>query len=108
MSVVKSYGLEKDNNQTVTKAVDSSCEKAVALTVSVTPWIAVRQLAAHGFGAVIAVCALYFYGSGQLSLVKCILVLIASFMLMSSLKMRKYVRQPADARRIHAYDGQYQ
>lgn len=27
MSVVKSYGLEKDNNQTVTKAVDSSCEK---------------------------------------------------------------------------------
>lgn len=86
MSVVKSYGLEKDNNQTVTKAVDSSCEKAVALTVSVTPWIAVRQLAAHGFGAVIAVCALYFYGSGQLSLVKCILVLIASFMLYEQLE----------------------
>ena len=86
MSVVKSYGLEKDNNQTVTKAVDSSCERAVALTVSVTPWIAIRQIAARGFGAVIAVCALYFYGSEQLSLVKCILVLIASFMLYEQLE----------------------
>ena len=38
MSVVKSYGLEKDNNQAVQKAIDDSSRKALSLEYSVVPW----------------------------------------------------------------------
>ena len=51
MSVVKSYGLEKDNDQAAARAVDDSCKKALALTRSVTPWIGIRQVTAKVFGA---------------------------------------------------------
>ena len=44
MSVVKSYGLEKDNGQTVNVAVDSSSQKALSLEYALAPWMAIRQL----------------------------------------------------------------
>ncbi len=86
MSVVKSYGLEKDNDQAAAKAVDGSCKKALALTNSVMPWIAIRQLVARVFGVILAVCAVVFYYEGTLSLAKCILMLIASFMIYQQLE----------------------
>lgn len=86
MSVVKSYGLEKDNDQAAAKAVDGSCKKALALTNSVMPWIAIRQLVARAFGVILAVCAVVFYYEGTLSLAKCILMLIASFMIYQQLE----------------------
>ena len=79
MSVVKSYGLEKDNNQTVSKAVDDSCEKAIRLTGTVMPWSGLRQIASRVFGVVLAVCSLKLYFDGELTLVSCILMLIAAF-----------------------------
>ena len=65
MSVVKSYGLEKDNDQAAARAVDDSCKKALALTRSVTPWIGIRQVTAKVFGAALAVASLVFYYSGS-------------------------------------------
>lgn len=86
MSVVKSYGLEKDNDQAAARAVDDSCKKALALTRSVTPWIGIRQVTAKVFGATLAVASLVFYYSGSLDLSRCILMLIASFMVYQELE----------------------
>lgn len=86
MSVVKSYGLEKDNDQAAARAVDDSCKKALALTRSVTPWIGIRQVTAKVFGAALAVASLVFYYSGSLDLSRCILMLIASFMVYQELE----------------------
>lgn len=86
MSVVKSYGLEKDTDQAAQTSVDGSCEKALALTNSVIPWIAIRQITARIFGVILAVCALIFYYNGSLSLSNCILMLVASFLIYQQLE----------------------
>ena len=86
MSVVKSYGLEKDNDQAAAKAVDDSCKKALDLTRSVTPWIGIRQITAKIFGAAPAFLSLTFYYHGSLDLSRCILMLIASFMVYQELE----------------------
>lgn len=86
MSVVRSYGLEKDNNQAIHRTVEESCDRALALEHSVVPWSAARQLAVRGFGVIIVVSALIFYGEGTLSLARCLLMLIVSFMLYRELE----------------------
>ena len=86
MSVVKSYGLDKDSGQAVQRTVDESCDKALSLEKSVIPWMGLRQVVVRVFSVAIAVCALAFYSGGTLSLARCLLMLAASFMLYAELE----------------------
>jgi len=86
MSVVKSYGLDKDSGQAVQMTVDESCDKALSLEKSVVPWMGLRQVVVRVFSVAIAVCALAFYSGGTLSLARCLLMLVASFMLYAELE----------------------
>lgn len=86
MGIVKSYGLEKDSGQAVFQTVDDSCRKALALTRKVVPWAAVRQITVRIFSVAIAVAALVFYFGGTLPLARCLLMLIASFLLYAELE----------------------
>ena len=86
MSVVKSYGLDKDSGQAVQKTVDESCEKALGLEHSVAPWMGLRQITVRLFAVALAVCALALYSGGSLPLTRCLLMLVASFMLYAELE----------------------
>ena len=86
MSVVKAYGLDKDSGQAVQKTVDESCEKALGLEHSVAPWMGLRQITVRLFAVALAVCALALYSGGSLPLTRCLLMLIASFMLYAELE----------------------
>ena len=86
MSVVKSYGLDKDSGQAVQRTVDESCDKALSLEKSVVTWMGLRQVVVRVFSVAIAVCALAFYSGGTLSLARCLLMLVASFMLYAELE----------------------
>ena len=86
MSVVKAYGLDKDSSQTVQKTVDDSCRKALSLEKSIAPWMGIRQITVRIFAVGIAAVALVFYFSDALSLARCMLMLIASFMLYAELE----------------------
>ena len=86
MSVVKSYGLDKDSGQAVQRTVDESCDKALSLEKSVVPWMGLRQVVVRVFSVAIAVCALAFYSGGTLSLARCLLMQVASFMLYAELE----------------------
>lgn len=86
MSVVKSYGLEKDNDQAVLKNVRKSCDNALKLERSVAPWMAIRQIVIRVFAVLILVAALAFYGNETMSLSRCILMLIVSFMIYQDLE----------------------
>ncbi|MDD3184045.1 MAG: ABC transporter ATP-binding protein [Anaerostipes sp.] len=86
MSVVKSYGLEKDNNQKAAKTVEESCKKTLSMECSVTPWMAVRQLVIRLFSVVLVVSSLIFYSEGTMPLSRCLLMLIASFVLYQELE----------------------
>lgn len=86
MGVVKACGLEKDSGQAVFGAVDESCAKALALEESIVPWAAARQMVVRLFSVAIAVSALVFYAGGTLTLSRCLLMLIASFLLYAELE----------------------
>ena len=86
MMIVKSYGLEKDNNQAVLKNVRESCDKALELEKSVAPWMAVRQIVIRIFSVLILVASLVFYGNSTMTLSTCILMLIVSFMIYQELE----------------------
>lgn len=86
MSIVKSYGLEKDNAQAVFKKADESCQKTLALEYNAAPWSAFRQLIVRLFSVIFALASLLFYTEGTLSIEKCLLMLIASFMIYSELE----------------------
>ncbi|MDD2980015.1 MAG: ABC transporter ATP-binding protein [Hespellia sp.] len=86
MSVVKSYGLEKDNDQMAARTIEESCKKTLSLEASITPWMAVRQLVIRGFSVIMVVCSLVFYSGGTMLLSRCLLMLIASFILYQELE----------------------
>lgn len=87
MSVVKSYGLEKDNNQAVQKAIDDSSRKALSLEYSVVPWQTLQQLTVRVFSiAVAALSVILYFADPSFSLAYCLLFLIAAFMIFKELE----------------------
>ncbi|QIB70456.1 ABC transporter ATP-binding protein [Aminipila butyrica] len=86
MMVVKAYGLEKDSSQGVFQTIDDSCRKALALVHTSTPWAAIRQIAVRIFSVALAGASLIFYGDGTLPLARCLLMLIASFLIYAELE----------------------
>lgn len=86
MSVVRAYGLERDNSQATDRAINESCKKALALERSVVPWSGVRQLVVRIFSAALVIGALAFYAGETLPLARCLLMLIASFMIYGELE----------------------
>ena len=86
MSVVKAYGLEKDNGRAIGKTVDESCRKALELERSVVPWSGGRQVVVRVFSVAIVLCTLVLYTGGALPLSRCLLMLIASFMIYGELE----------------------
>ena len=86
MGVVKSYGLERDNNQAAAKTVEKSCDKALALEHSVVPWSVARHLIVRLFSLILVAAALIFYTAGTLPLTRCLIMLVASFMIYQELE----------------------
>lgn len=86
MSVVKAFGLEKDNMQTVQKGIDDSCNKALKLEYSILPCAALRQVVVKAFSVILTVTGISFYFNGSLGLSHCLLMIIVSFMIYSELE----------------------
>lgn len=86
MSVVKAFGLEKDNTQTVQKNIDDSCKKALGLEYSVAPFSALRQAVVRIFQVLLAGVGILFFLNGTMELSRCLLMLIASFMIYRELE----------------------
>ena len=86
MSVVKAFGLEKDNHQAVQQAIDDSSKKALEVEYTAGPWLALQQLAVRIFSILLAAAALIFHLDGSMGLSRCLLMLIVSFMIYRELE----------------------
>lgn len=86
MSVVKSFNLERTGSQEIDRTIDKSCEKNIQLTLSSVPWDGVKQLIVRISGVGILYLAINLYLAGSLDMVKCLLLIIASFMVYSELE----------------------
>ncbi|MDO5299440.1 MAG: ABC transporter ATP-binding protein [Clostridia bacterium] len=86
MSVVKAFGLERDNHQAVRHAIDDSSQKALGVEHTTVPWLAAQQLVVRVFSVVFIAAALSFYFGGSMELQRCMLMLVASFMVYKELE----------------------
>lgn len=86
MSVVKSFNLEASGNQEINDTISESCEKNIKLTLKSVPWDGFKQLIVRAAGTGILLMTVKLYLDGGLGLAKCLLLLIASFMVYSELE----------------------
>lgn len=87
MSVVKAFNLDLNKEKKVDHAIDESCKKNMVLEKAMNPYVAVQQLILYLFSVLIIFASIVFYLNGSLSLVYCLMMLIASFMVFEQLKI---------------------
>lgn len=86
MSVVKAFDLESDGDQTIRKAIDESCDRNLGVTRSYVPGDMLKAAVIRVAGVVIMAVTLMLYLHGEMSLVNCLMMLIASFMVYGELE----------------------
>ena len=87
MSVVKAFNLDFNKGKKVDKAIDESCRKNMVLEKAMNPYVAVQQVILYLFSVLVIFASIYFYLGGSLSLVYCLTMMVASFMVYEQLKI---------------------
>ncbi|WP_353096139.1 ABC transporter ATP-binding protein [Tissierella praeacuta] len=87
MSVVKAFNLDFNKGKKVDNAIDESCRKNRVLEKAMNPYVAIQQIILYLFSVLIIFASIYFYLNGSLSLVYCLMMMIASFMVYEQLKI---------------------
>lgn len=86
MSVVKAFNLDLDKGKKVDHAIEQSCIQNDALEKTMNPFVAAQQIVLYLCSVLIVFVSIYFYLSGAMTLVYCLLMVIASFMIFDQLK----------------------
>ena len=86
MSVVKAFNLDFDKGKKVDQAIDQSCIQNNALEKTMNPFVAAQQIVLYLCSVLIVFVSIYFYLTGTITLVYCLLMVIASFMIFDQLK----------------------
>lgn len=86
MAVVKAFNLDYDKNKRIDQTIEDSCDKNAALEKAMTPYIAVQQVILDLCSVVIILVSIWFYLNGSMSLVNCLMMMIASFIIFGQLK----------------------
>lgn len=85
MAEIKAYSIVGKSNEKLSKAI-KDCEKInVDMELRCIPFITLQNFITKMNGVIISIVSLYFYTSGQMQLAVCIMMLVCSFMLYSSL-----------------------
>ena len=87
MSVVKAFNLDFNKGKKVDNAIDESCRRNMILEKAMNPYVAVQQIILYLFSVLVIFASIYFYLNGTLSLVYCLMMMIASFMVYEQLKI---------------------
>ena len=87
MSVVKAFNLDENVNKKVDKAIEESCERNSKLEKAMTPYIALQQLVLKLSSVLIMLASIYFFLNGTMTLVNCLIMLVASFLVFEQLEL---------------------
>lgn len=86
MSVVKAFNLDDSKGKKVDTAIDESYQKNLVLEKAINPYVAVQQIILYLCSVAIIFASIIFYLNGTLSLVYCLMMMVASFMVFEQLK----------------------
>ncbi len=87
MSVVKAFNLDFNKGKKVDHAIDESCRKNMVLEKAMNPYVAIQQIILYLFSVLIIFVSIVLYLNGSLTLVYCLMMMIASFMVFEQLKI---------------------
>lgn len=85
MSIVKSFNLGGDANQKMKQAIEKSRVQNTKLETVFGPYGMLQQLVLRLTSAAIMFCSILFYLQGSMTLVYCLMMCVASFMIFSEL-----------------------
>lgn len=86
MSVVKAFNLDDSKGKKVDAAIDGSYQKNLVLEKAINPYVAVQQIILYLCSVAIIFASILFYLNDTLSLVYCLMMMVASFMVFEQLK----------------------
>lgn len=86
MSVVKAFNLDDSKGKKVDTAIDESYQKNLVLEKAINPYVAVQQIILYLCSVAIIFASITFYLNDTLSLVYCLMMMVASFMVFEQLK----------------------
>lgn len=86
MSVIKSFGLERDSSQGIQTSIDESCHRNLKLEYGVVPWMALQQFIVRLASVAMMIAAIWLHLQGHLTFAHCLLMLIASFLVYRELE----------------------
>ena len=84
---VKSYHLSGKYNKNLEKAIDENVDINTKLEYRLIPFMSLQNFIAKFVGISICAASLYFYTSGTMTLLNCIMMIICSFMVLEGLEM---------------------
>ncbi len=82
---VKNYSMTEDTAKRLEAAIVEKQDSDTSLEFIVIPWVTLQNIATKLTGVVMSVLSLKFYFEGSMSLLYCIMMMIASFMVYESL-----------------------
>ena len=68
MGIVKAFGLERDNTQSIGGAIRASCMDNLKLTKASVPYDAIKQVVVRVFSVLLLLASVWFWLNGSLSL----------------------------------------
>ena len=83
---VKSYHLSGKYNQKLEDTVDENVQANIDMELKLIPWMTLQNFVAKVIGVVIALAALWFYTSGTMTLLNCIMMCVCSFIVMAGME----------------------
>ena len=84
---VKSYHLSGKYNKNLEKAIDENVNINTKMEFSLIPFMTLQNFIAKFVGITVCSASIYFYTSGTMTLLNCIMMIICSFMLLEGLEM---------------------
>lgn len=87
MSVVKAFNLDYNKGKKVDNAIDESFRKNMVLEKAMNPYVAIQQVILYLFSVLVIFASVCFYLDGSMSLVYCLMMMVASFMVYEQLKI---------------------
>lgn len=85
MTVVRAFKLDQDANKAINRAIAEVEKRNFDMEISLTPYVALQQLALSLTSVVILVVSIALYLSGVMELVLCLLMIVSSFFVYSGL-----------------------
>lgn len=87
ISEVKSYHMSGKYNKDLEKAIDENVDINTKLEIHLIPFMTLQNFISKFVGVSICGASIYFYTSGTMTLLNCIMMIICSFMILEGLEM---------------------